>query len=275
MMRTQIVDVVVVGGRDVVVVVLGGGGDVVVVLGGGGDVVVVVVFGGDGDVVVVVRTGGRDVVVADEWPEARPVVAVAAPVEVVAPPACEAVTVPGTPNAAPDEVVEPAVVPFCPFCPFFSFFASFASFPDDDVFFEAEPETAPGVPAEPDGEAAEAEDDVMSRTTWGGSLGRLPPGATMTRTASRTATPARPASMPRRWDPSGWASSVPSLCTAAPGRGSSNSSRIKKSASGSGVSSAPGSAPLSSMSHPFLVRRLGRRFPQRRTESRAKAYGGA
>ena len=97
------------------------------------------------------------------------------------------------------------------------------------------------------------------RATWGGSLGQEPPGATTTRTASRTATPARPASMPAGASPL----APPRMARRA--QGSSNSSRIKKPASGSGASAVRDVTASSSMSHPFLERRPARRSPQRRT----------
>jgi hypothetical protein len=254
-MRTQIVVVVVVvvGGGDVVVVVLGGGGDVVVVFGAGADVVVVFEGGGG----VVVEAGG--------WPELlEGAVTGATAVDGVPPFEREDVTVPVWPNPAPAEDVDP---PGEPVWPFFALFMN----ANADGAVEGWPETAPGEAVEPEAGAAAA-DGARPCTVCGGSLGRDPPGATTTSTASSRATPARPASMPRRWDPRCF-SSAPSSGAATPGHGSSNFSRIWKSASGSGVSWAPGVAPLSSMSRPFLVRQPGRRFPRRRTGRATKAYG--
>jgi hypothetical protein len=172
---------VVVGGGDVgVVVVRGGGGAVVVVRGGAGDVVLVV-RDGAGDVV-----GGADRVTGVSEEDVTPPAAV----EAEPPGGRDSVTTSLWP--AP---IEPAVPVFV------------------DAGMVVEPEAAvvwalaraPGVVVEaaPD---AEAEDDETSRTIWG-SLGDDPWGPTVTRTASRTPTPASPASMPRRCERCGRASS--------------------------------------------------------------------
>lgn len=245
---------------------------VVVVFGGGGGAVVVVVLAGAGAVVVVVLTGARVVVVeAGGLPEVcGGEVRDPCAVEVVLAPCCaDAVALPGWSALA-------LVVPpdrDDPLCPVLA-----DREPDPDaareVGFEAA-RLAPLTVAEAKDGAASAPEDgvavgVMPCASWGGNLGLEPPGATTTRTASRTATPARPASMPRRCEPS-WRASAAS--SASSSRGLSNSARIRKSASGSCVSPAPGAVPSSSMSHPFLVRRPSRRFPQRRTRCAAEAYG--
>ena len=156
--------------------------------------------------------------------------------------------------------------------------------PDPDPDPDAEPglgfDNAPGVVVEPELGRTAAADAVgyegMPRSAWGGNLGRDPPGASTTSTASRTATPARPASMPRRWEPGAWGISSNGAADAvgpAPSpRVWSNSWPIKNAASGSGPSP-PDVTSSSSMSHPFLERRPARRSPQRRTDGRPEACG--
>ena len=80
-----------------------------------------------------------------------------------------------------------------------------------------------------------------SCTLWMGSLGRGPPGATMTSTASTSPTTARPANMPARWERA-----------RGPDAGSANSSWTRSSAV---APSGSVPTPSSSIGSPFLLHR--------------------
>ncbi len=214
-------------------------GLVVVVVVGGGCVVVVVVVVATGPVVVVVvgAVGGGDAVTDPVWAGDTGNGASGAPA-----PICS-----GSVTTWAEPVLRP------PFTPALS-----GEDGDEDegvvAAFGAPVDAVPAAPAVgADAGAVGVWTAVDASLGCGSDLG--PPGDTATRIASSTATPARPATMPRRCERDG-ASPGPR------GSGWANSASISAAAD---TSSPALLSPCSPIANPFLVRRHRRPFaPPRR-----------